>query len=84
MIITFQTQKFDPDGKTSNREVQADGLIANEVYLNNTAKPLNWRTSVATLGTKEDKLPYRYQSGTSGVGFRNEDFIVWMRTAACV
>jgi len=45
-------------------------------------KPLNWRTDVATLGTDRDALLYRYQSGTKGVGFKNEDFIVWMRTAA--
>ena len=45
-------------------------------------RPLNWRTDVHNLGTANDDLTYRHLSGSSGVGFRNEDFIVWMRTAA--
>ena len=43
---------------------------------------MNWRTDVHNLGTANDDLTYRHLSGSSGVGFRNEDFIVWMRTAA--
>jgi len=79
---TDKTRKFDPAERTSDRTPNEQGVPQNEVYLQNTTKPLNWRTPVATLGTDQDSLPYRFQSGSSGVGFRNEDFIVWMRTAA--
>ena len=30
----------------------------------------------------QDELYYRHLSGSDGKGFKNEDFIVWMRTAA--
>jgi len=72
--IAWQTdkkQKFDPDSKTSN-----------STLFNNILKPINWRTNAPDLGTNNDVLYYRTLSGSSGVGFKNEDFIVWMRTAA--
>lgn len=72
--IAWQTdkkQKFDPDARTSN------STLFNEI-----AKPINWRSDAFNLGTNRDVLYYRYSSGSSGVGFKNEDFIVWMRTAA--
>jgi len=78
---TDKTRKFDPDLKTADTEVDPlTGNPKNVDYLNETAKPLNWRVDVAYLGTENDK--FRFQSGTNGVGFQNEDFIVWMRTAA--
>ena len=67
----IQKQKFDPDERTSN------STLFNEI-----AKPINWRSDAYNLGTNRDVLYYRYLSGSSGVGFKNEDFIVWMRTAA--
>ena len=67
----FQKQKFDPDARTSNSTL-FDGI----------SKPINWRSDVFNLGTDRDVLYYRTSSGSSGVGFKNEDFIVWMRTAA--
>ena len=67
----IQKQKFDPDSKTSN-----------STLFNNILKPINWRTNAPDLGTNNDVLYYRTLSGSSGVGFKNEDFIVWMRTAA--
>lgn len=76
--IAWQTdkkQKFDPDGHTAD----ADFFTYNEQV---TLKPHNWRTNVWTLGTDDDALYYRKESGSSGLGFKNEDFIVWMRTAA--
>jgi len=72
--IAWQTdkkQKFDPDARTSNSTL-FDGI----------SKPINWRSDVFNLGTDRDVLYYRTSSGSSGVGFKNEDFIVWMRTAA--
>ena len=66
-----QKQKFDPDARTSNSTLFAD-----------IARPINWRTDAYNLGTSNDDLYYRSASGSSGVGFKNEDFIVWMRTAA--
>lgn len=68
---TDKSQKFDPNKETGN-----------ETFLSGTERPLNWRTDVHKLGTADDDLTYRHLSGSSGVGFRNEDFIVWMRTAA--
>jgi len=72
--IAWQTdkkQKFDPDERTSNSSL-----------FSQISKPINWRSNVYELGTENDHLYYRFLSGSSGVGFKNEDFIVWMRTAA--
>lgn len=68
---TDKSQKFDPNENTGN-----------ETFMAETSRPFNWRSDVHTLGTDSDALSYRAKSGTSGKGFRNEDFIVWMRTAA--
>jgi len=70
-LNNLKSQKFDPNKETGN-----------ETFLSGTERPLNWRTDVHKLGTADDDLTYRHLSGSSGVGFRNEDFIVWMRTAA--
>jgi len=74
---TDKTQKFDPNGNS----VTNDGNSP-QSFFNNTTKPKNWQTDVWTLGTDSDNLYYRYLSGSRGEGLKNEDFIVWMRTAA--
>lgn len=77
--IAWQTdkkQKFDPDGRTEDESF----FVTNDGQ--DILKPHNWRTNVWTLGTENDSLYYRFESGSDGIGFKNEDFIVWMRTAA--
>jgi len=47
-------------------------------------QPPNWRVPACQMGTDADGV-YHAQSpafNSSGVAYENEDFIVWMRTAA--
>ena len=53
---------------TTDRNIK----FQNPQNFNNTARPKNWQTDVADLGTKAD----------GNYGYQNEDLIVWMRTAA--
>lgn len=74
--ITDRVQKYDADHLVEN-------MIKENNYNLNVNTPPNWQFGVETLGTSDD-LYYRYLSGSNGLGLKNEDFIVWMRTPAYV
>jgi len=74
--MTDKVQKFD------SNSIVKDKAKNNEI-IENVKKPKNWQINVTDLGTERD-LYYRQASGTSGLGLKNEDFIVWMRVAGLV
>ncbi|XP_024293419.1 cell cycle control protein 50A isoform X2 [Oncorhynchus tshawytscha] len=57
--------------RSSDKPIAPCGAIANSLF-NGTSKPVNWRKPVFELDP----------SDSDNNGFINEDFIVWMRTAA--
>jgi len=73
-------QKFDSEKLVMNN---IDGNTYEENIRSKVQNPPNWQYGIGELGTSAD-LYYRFQSETSGVGLKNEDFIVWMRTPAYV
>ncbi|MEQ2181819.1 hypothetical protein GOODEAATRI_015462 [Goodea atripinnis] len=64
------SKECEPYAKHDNKPIAPCGAIANSMF-NGTTKPVNWRRPVYELDTDPDNN-----------GFINEDFIVWMRTAA--
>ncbi|XP_038160856.1 cell cycle control protein 50A-like isoform X2 [Cyprinodon tularosa] len=64
------SKECEPYAMHDNKPIAPCGAIANSMF-NGTTKPVNWRRPV-----------YELDSDPNNNGFINEDFIVWMRTAA--
>ncbi|XP_036172518.1 cell cycle control protein 50A isoform X2 [Myotis myotis] len=64
------SKECEPYRRNEDKPIAPCGAIANSMF-NDTTKPVNWVKPVYLLDSDQDNN-----------GFINEDFIVWMRTAA--
>ncbi|KAG2468791.1 CC50A protein, partial [Polypterus senegalus] len=68
--LTNPSKECEPYRESEKKPIAPCGAIANSLF-NGTIKPVNWKIPVYELDTDPENN-----------GFINEDFIVWMRTAA--
>jgi hypothetical protein len=75
----------DRDVKFRNPDYPAGGSLCDAPALNISAPPPNWPVPLCKLGVDTPGPainPWSPAYGSNGVGYENEDLMVWMRTAA--